>query len=343
MNGDAAWPFRPWVRVDRGGLPESFHEGLLAVVDEDGALLTSWGDPGFTAFVRSSLKMIQALPLVESGAADAFGLEPAHLALTCASHAGEPFHVTGVREILRRAAVPESALQCGAHAPLHRESARDLVRRGEAPSPVHNNCSGKHAGMLATCAHRGWDLDGYRRADHPLQVEIAAVLGELAGLDPRTIERRVDGCGVPAFRVPVVRFAHAVARFVSGRASEARARAAGRLFRAMSTHPEMVGGTARFCTELVRVAGRPLLAKGGAEGFYVAAWHEAGRGVALAAKAASGDQRGRDFAVVEALHQLGVLDAAGVARLAPFHSGPLRNHAGDEVGRMVSLMNLERK
>jgi L-asparaginase II len=329
------------VRVDRGGLPESFHEGVFAVVGDDGDVRASWGDPRFAAFVRSSLKMIQAVPLVESGAADAFGLAREHLALTCASHAGEPFHVAGVREILRRAGVAESALQCGAHAPLHRESARDLVRRGKPAGAVHNNCSGKHAGMLATCAHRGWSLGGYRRPDHPLQVDIAAVLGELTGLEPGSIECRVDGCGVPAFRVPVVRFAHALARFVAGRvASPARARAAARIFEAMTGCPEMVAGTGRFCTELARAANRPLLAKGGAEGFYAAAWRDdSGRGMALAAKDASGDQRSRDFAVVEVLHGFGVLDAAGVERLAPFHSGPLRNHAGDEVGRMVSLLD----
>jgi L-asparaginase II len=336
------WPFRPWVGVERGGHLESVHDGLLVVVDDRGEVRASWGDPSWRSFLRSSAKMMQALPLVESGAADRFGLEARHLALCCASHSGEPVHVGGVREILSRAGLDEGLLHCGPHAPVHGDSARELVRLGERPRSIHNNCSGKHAGMLAACAHRGWDVAGYWKPDHPLQREILAALGELADVDPDTIEHGVDGCGVPAFRMPAVRFAHALARFAATNGAARRhAGAAARLFAAMTAHPELVGGSGRFCTELPRAARRPLLAKAGAEGFYAVAWREEpGRGVALAAKAAAGDSRSRDFAVTEALRQLGILDADGVERLAPFHSGPLRNHAGEAVGRLTSLMDL---
>jgi len=329
--------------VERGGHLESVHEGLLVVVDDAGEERAHWGDPSWTSFLRSSAKMIQALPLVESGAADAFGLEPRHLALCCASHSGEPVHVGGVREILARAGVDESLLHCGPHPPIHDESARDLVRRGASPAAIHNNCSGKHAGMLATCVHRGWPPAGYWSPDHPLQREIGATLADLAGVPTSSIDHAVDGCGVPAFRLPVTRFAHALARFVGTDAADGgRSAACSRLFRAMTGHPELVGGTGRFCTELPRAAPRPLLAKAGAEGFYAVAWRDdSGRGIALAAKAAGGDTRSRDFAVTEALHQVGVLDARGVAKLAAFHAGPLRNHAGEPVGRLTSLMNLE--
>ncbi len=336
------WPFRPWMCAERGGRPESYHEGILVVVDDHGNVRARWGDPAWPAYLRSSLKMVQALPLVESGAADEFRLTPRHLAVTCASHSGELSHVTAIGEILERAGLDPSFLRCGAHEPLDRTSRNDLVRCGEVPRPIHNNCSGKHAGMLATCSHLGLDPLTYQSPDHPLQREIASVLGELTDLGPDGIEHAIDGCGVPTFRVPLASFALALARFASGRgpAREHRA-AAQRLFDAMFRHADLVAGTARVCTELARAANRPVIAKGGAEGLYGVAWREeSGQGVALVAKAAAGDERGRDFAVTEAMRQLGLLDAKGLERMRPFHSAPLRNHAGTEVGRLVALFNL---
>ncbi len=330
-----SWPFRPWMRAERGGRPESYHEGILVVADDEGNRRASWGDPDWPAYLRSSLKMIQALPLVESGAADAFGLGPRELAVTCASHDGTPAHVEAVTRILGSAGLGLGHLRCGPHAPFDRESHEALVRRAEAPGRVHNNCSGKHAGMLATCAHRGWDTATYPSADHPLQREIAEKLGALTDLDPESLEYAVDGCGVPTFRVSLHRFAVALARFASaGGASR-------RLFDAMNRHADMVAGTSSMCTELARAANRPVIAKAGAEGLYGVAWRDdSGRGVALVAKDAAGHARGRNFAVTEAVRQLGLLDADGVARMAPFHSAPLRNHGGDEVGRMVGMFDL---
>jgi L-asparaginase II len=332
------------VRVDRGGYPESFHEGLLVVVDDRGEVRAAWGDPQWPAFPRSSAKPIQALALVESGAADAFRLREEHLALCCASHSGEPVHVRGVREILSRIGLDESHLHCGAHAPVHAGSAHELLRLGEEPSAVHNNCSGKHAGMLACCVRRGWETSRYWDPEHPLQREIVSTLASLSDSDPPAIAYGVDGCGVPAFRLPVFRFALALARCASTNgAAGPHAEPAARVLAAMRAHPELVGGSGRFCTELPRAATRPLVAKAGAEGYYAVAWNEdSGRGVALAVKSAGGDSRSRDFVVTEALHQLGLLGAAGLRRLAPFHSGPTRNHGGDVVGRLTSLMDLGR-
>ena len=324
-------------------MPESCHEGALAVVDDAGTLRFRWGDPGLVTFPRSSAKPFQAVPLVVSGAADAFALTPAQVAVCCASHSGEPFHVDAVRGVLARAGVDESTLHCGPHAPLHGESARELVRRGEKPARIHNNCSGKHAGMIAASAHRGWDVATYWRVDHPLQHEISEILRSLAGLDSAGIQTGIDGCGVPAWRMPLDRFALAAARFASGRGPAAPwAGATARIFDAMTCHPEMVAGTGRFDTELMQATRRPVLSKGGAEGFHLVAWRdEDGRGVGLCAKAAAGDARSRDFAVTEALFQLGLLDEAGLRRLAGFHTAPLKNHAGDDVGRMVSLLSLD--
>ena len=336
------WPFAPWVRVDRGGRPEALLQGALVVMDDIGRPLAHSGDPGWSTYARSSLKMIQALPLVRSGAADRFGLEPRHLALCCASHSGEPAHVATAREILARCGSDESVLHCGPHPPFHDESAAELVRRGETPLAIHSDCSGKHAGMIATCVHRGWPVETYWQPDHPLQLEIRLTLGELA--DVEDLPFAIDGCGVPTFFLPIDRFAHALARFVAGTGPAAPdANHTGRLFDAMVAHPEMVGGTGRYCTELARATNRPTLAKGGAEGIYAAAWRDDdGRGVALVAKAASGDERCREFAVTEAMAQLGCLDDDGLARLAPFHTAPLRNWAGEVVGERVALLELER-
>jgi L-asparaginase II len=304
------------VLVERAGLPESFHEGVLVVVDDDGDARARWGDPSVAVFPRSSAKPLQALPLVASGAADRFALTPAQIAVCCASHSAEPAHVAAVGDVLAAAGVDPSALRCGPHPPLDAESAKELIRRGEEPRRIHNNCSGKHAGMIATAAHRGWDVGTYWRVDHPLQREIRALLGELGGVAAESIRSGVDGCGVPAWE------------------------AAARVFDAMSAHPEMVAGTGRFDTELARAADRPILSKGGAEGFHVVAWREdGGRGVALAAKAAAGDARSGDFAVVEALLRLGVLGDAARERLARFHDGPVLNHAGEEVGRRRALLD----
>jgi L-asparaginase II len=342
-ESSALWPpFRPWAVVERAGQPESFHEGLLAVVDDAGKTRASWGEPDFPVFLRSSLKMVQAIPFVESLACDAPGLGPQHIAISCSSHCGESFHIAAVQEILESAGLTPEALACGAHWPLHEESRHELVRRGEKARPIHNNCSGKHAGMLATCVRRGWDIKEYLRAEHPLQREIAAILAELAEVDLSSIPHGVDGCGVPTFRLSSVAFARALARFVSRRTLGRHSAAASRTLDAMRAHPEMVAGTGRFCTLLMKSLDRPALAKGGAEGLYVVAWRErSGEGVALCAKSASGDSRSRDFAVTEALFQLGLLDEPGLERLARFHRGALRNYSGTIVGRMISLLNLK--
>lgn len=335
------WPFRPWLRLDRGGQPESWLSGALAVVDDRGDVRARWGDPSVATFLRSSLKMVQAIPLVANGAADTFGLKPAHIALACASHDGEPFHLEAARYILAAAGVPESALHCGPHAPLSRKSADDLVRAGGTPQPIHNNCSGKHAGMLAACAQMDWPLDGYWNADHPLQEQIRSALANLAEVDADSMPFGVDGCGVPTYHLSLEAFARAIARFVVGAGLPAHeADATPRIVAAMNEHPEMVGGTERFCTAAPRAANRPVMAKGGAEGYYVLAWREGERGVALAAKAAAGDSRGTNFAVAEAMRQLGLLADDGLDTLARWHLDPIRNHAGDVIGERVPLLRL---
>ncbi len=333
--------YAPWVRIDRGERTEALHAGALVVVDDLDRERAALGSPAAQTYLRSSVKMFQALPLVESGAADAFGFEAEHLALACASHSGEPFHVEGVREMLRRCGRTEEDLHCGPHAPEHAPSAEALARSGESPARIHNGCSGKHAGMIATCVHRGWPVDTYWQPNHPLQTEIRRTLGTLAGVTPEAVPIAIDGCGVPTFHLSLREFARAGARFVAG-TGPARALAASthRLGEAMRSHPESVAGSGRFCTMLMRAAPRPLLGKGGAEGLYLAAWREEERGVALVAKAAAGDSRSVNFAVAEALHQLRVLDDEALVELAEHHRGPVRNWAGEPVGERHALFEL---
>lgn len=340
-RGDA-WPFRPWMRIDRGGHPEVVAAGVVAVIDDTGHARARWGDPSWATFLRSSCKMIQALPLVESGAADRYELEPRHLAVCCASHSAEDFHLRAVREILERCGADESVLHCGPHPPFHEAAAHELIRRDEPSAPIHSDCSGKHAGMIATCVHRGWPVETYWQPEHPIQLEIRARMGELCDLDAGAIPHAIDGCGVPTLHVPVDAFALGVARFVAGSGpAAAHADACTRLFDAMIQCPEYVAGTGRICTMLMTHANRPLMAKGGAEGHYLAAWREDdGRAVAISLKAATGDQRSRDFAITEALRQFGLLDGAALEALADFHQGPVRNWSGTPVGERVNLMEL---
>ncbi|MBZ0269131.1 asparaginase, partial [bacterium] len=200
-------PFVPLVRLDRGGRAEVTMHGAVVVADDAGNVRAACGDPGVPTYLRSSVKMIQALPLVRSGAADAFALTPRHLAVCCASHSGEEKHTAAVREILAACGRSEDDLHCGPHPPFHRGSAEELIRRGEAPAAIHSDCSGKHAGMIAACVHRGWPVDGYWQGDHPLQEEIRATLARLAGIEPPPFA--IDGCGVPTFYVPLGAFAFA--------------------------------------------------------------------------------------------------------------------------------------
>src|SRR5581483_10580169 len=217
------------VAFTRGTLDESTHFGSLAVVDAHGTLIASVGDPTRVTFMRSAAKPFQAMVFVESGAVDAYGVSPAELALVAASHSGEPRHTEAVRRLLARAGLGPDDLQTGTHPPMHPPTREGLERRGEPPSPLHHNCSGKHCGMLCVCVHRGWDRRGYVRPDHPLQREILALMSEVASVPSRQVEIGVDGCGVPTFALPLTAIARAFARLASGTAPGAHGAAAARI------------------------------------------------------------------------------------------------------------------
>ena len=322
------------VRLWRGQEIESLHQVHAALAAGDGAVLARVGDPRRRAFLRSAAKPIQLLPLVEDGLVERFGLTTAEIAVMAASHSGEPIHVEAVRSILAKADLDPEDLQCGVHEPFHGASAEALRRAGEKPSPLHNNCSGKHAGMLAVCRALDWPIATYRDPEHPLQRRILALVADFAGVDPATVGIAVDGCGAPTFALPLEGMALAFARLAQAdvRRGDDRARAVGLVLDAMTAHPEYVAGTGRICTDLMKRVGSRLVVKTGAEGVFVAALRGQGRGLAL--KVADGAKRAQDPALIALLADLGVLDAAALTALEPHSGRPFVNRAGVEVGRI---------
>ena len=265
-------------------------------IDGEGRVCLSVGDPSAPMLPRSSNKPMQMAAMVALGAVEAFGLSAQHVAVAAASHSGETLHVDTVRDLLLRADVPESALQCPHDMPLSSDAAAFLVRRELQPGRIHHNCSGKHAAMLATCAAQGWPLDTYRSPDHPLQIAIRAELEDAAG--EAVAVTTVDGCGAPAYGLTLTGLARATAAVVRDGAPAHRAQVAD----AMRAHPELVGGTGRDVTVLMRAV-PGLVAKDGAEGVYAAAMPD---GTAVAVKIADGSQRARAAVLVAALRAAGV-------------------------------------
>ncbi len=270
------------VEVTRGPLVESFHRGAIVVVDAKGVRRAAIGDVGRLTFPRSAVKALQALPLVESGAADHYGFGNAELALACASHGGEPRHVATASAMLAKAGRSEADLECGPQMPANREAAAELIRARIQPGPLCNNCSGKHAGFICLACHGGIDPSGYVSVDHPVQREIAATMEAMTGAPLGMDVCATDGCSIPTWAIPLDRLALAFARFVGGEGlSPARAAAARRLREACMAEPFMVAGTGRFCTDAMRLFRDRLFVKTGAEGVFCAAFPELGFGVAL--------------------------------------------------------------
>jgi L-asparaginase II len=321
------------VETTRGGMVESRHRGSAVVCDAAGRVVMAWGDPGKPIYARSALKPLQALPLVTSGAADAFGLGPAELALACASHHGEPIHVERVQNWLARARLSERDLECGAPRPADLAAADALVRAGAAPSQLHNNCSGKHAGFLTTARHLGEPTRGYIAWDHPAQRRVIAAVEAMSGLDLSQAPRGIDGCGIPVVAIPLSGLARAMARMADpADVPPALAAASQRLLAAMAAEPLMVSGSTGFATALLRAAGAEVCAKPGAEGVYAAALTRQKLGLAL--KIEDGAGRASEVALAAILLRLGALDAAAVAALGERLRPPVRNVAGLTVGEV---------
>jgi L-asparaginase II len=325
------------VEVIRGSLVESLHRGAVAVADAQGRLALSLGDVEQPIYPRSAVKALQALPLVESGSADAFGLDEEELAVACASHSGDDIHVETVRRLLGKAGLEESHLACGAHWPVSETASEAMLRAGKRPQAVHNNCSGKHAGMLATAVHLGPSPKGYEKPDHPVQQVIARTLAEMCDTEIDPSHAGIDGCSVPTFALPLHALARGFARLGSGEGlSAARAEAARRLVDACFAEPVLVAGEARFDTLVLGGLKGEAFVKGGAEGVHCAALPELGLGIAM--KIDDGGKRGDERALAEILAAF--LPKARTV-LADQLKGEIHNWRGTKVGRVTASAALQ--
>lgn len=320
---------RPGVVCLRNGIVESFHRVHAVLVSDSGKILESVGHSDLPVVYRSAAKPFQALPLVEDGVVDRFGLEPRHLALAAASHNGEPGHVEGVREILRRVGCSEGELGLGPLPPLSADAAEALLRSGERVLPIHNNCSGQHAAMLGLAKLHDWPLETYLEAKHPLQRRMLSEMARFTRIKESEIPTMLDGCGMVAFAAPLRSMALSFARFGQSASGEAGPR---RILDAMAHHPFMVGGTGRLCTALVEATGGRLVGKLGAEGVYGITIPEEGLGFAL--KVEDGGMRAGDPAVIRALDQWGLLGANETETLDSFRRLPTLNSRGQVAGEM---------
>jgi L-asparaginase II len=339
----------PLVEVRRGPVVESRHRGHVAAVDGEGRLVASLGEPDTVTYLRSSAKPFQAVPVVTTGAAAAFGLTDAELAVACGSHSGEDLHEGVVAGMLAKVGLDESFLKCGLHDPFDRATAERLRREGRSPGVLRNNCSGKHTGMLVLSRHLGAPPESYDDPAGPVQQAILRAVSQFSGVPARDVALGTDGCGAPVFGVPVSAMALMYARLVAPPADfdDVTRGACTRLVAAMTRYPELVGGTVeRFDTEVMRAAAGLVVSKIGAEGVYTAgvlpcaAWP---KGLGLAFKIEDGeDRRARSTIAIESLTQLGVLDEDAQKSLSPYASFPVLNHRGEIVGKIQPSFRLER-
>src|SRR5215216_1420935 len=344
-------PFaEPLVEVKRGSITESRHRGHIVAIEPDGNIVASLGSTHNVTFLRSSAKPLQALPLIVSGAAERFGFTDREVALACGSHNGEPIHTELAASMLRKIGLGPEALKCGAHEPYGMEAALDLHSRGEQPNALHNNCSGKHAGMLAVARHLGAPIDNYDSPENRVQKLIADTVAKFSDIDVTDMVVGVDGCGAPIFGITMKAMALAYARLVSPPPSfDKKTRdACERIVRVMSAYPELIGGTSnRLDTELMRAAPERLISKVGAEGVYTAGirpCEEWPRGLGLAIKIEDGDdKRARPTVVIESLRQLDVLRDESLDAVSKYAFFPVRNRRGDIVGEISASFSLRKR
>jgi len=324
------------VEVTRGGVVESFHRGAACVFDSDGSRVLAWGNVDAPVFPRSTVKLLQAVPFLETGAADICQAGFNELALACASHGGERAHVAVARAWMDRLGLEESHLACGAHVPYDEEAASALVRAGEAPSPLHNNCSGKHLAMLATALAKGDPVSGYHEPDHPVQRRVRDTMSELLGEDLARAPMGIDGCSIPTYGVSLAALARAMARVADPRGLKVvRQSAIRRLRNAVARNPYLVAGSGRFCTALIGRKSTELYVKTGAEGVFVAALYELGVGVAL--KIDDGAKRASEVALAAILRYLEVLDDVDWDALAEFTMPRILSRAGLDTGMIRTV------
>lgn len=321
------------VNLWRGSAIESRHRGAVAVVDATGRLVHSLGDIERPEFPRSSIKFLQAVPFVESGAVEHFALGDRHIALSCASHNGENIHTDTVSDWLGIINCSNDDLECGAEPPLNLDARADLTRAGATVQRIHHNCSGKHLGMLSTIRHLGETTKDYRLYKHPVQQRWFAVIEELSGVRTSTLPWGYDGCGIPTLAMPLEVLARALGRFANAEGvSSARAVAMDRIMSAIAAEPYMVAGADRLCTALISLTGKNVLVKTGAEGYYTAVVADRGYGIAI--KADDGQTRASQVMLGAVLRKLGALSDDQYQELKKFVNPDLTNSRNEVIGAM---------
>jgi L-asparaginase II len=329
----------PLVLVQRGGITESIHRGHVAVVDSSGKIVAAYGNPHFHTYTRSALKPLQAISVLESGAAERFNLSDKEIVAISSSHSGEVFHIGVVESILHKIGCAAGVLQCGAHPPLHKVSAQQLADSSIKPTAVHNNCSGKHSGMVATALALGAHLETYRETEHPVQQLILSIVAEICGIPMNEIDIGIDGCGVPVFGMPISNLAQGFARFgdqeswMSPRKEYCR-----RIGKAIVEHPFVLAGSDRFDSLLIEATKGRLLVKSGAEG--IAAISDTANGLGIVVRVEDGAERAVYPAVMETLEQLGLIDSEERKKLDSFHHPVMLNWAGTQVGSLNPVLRL---
>jgi L-asparaginase II len=326
----------------RGETVESIHRGHLIIVNGAGKTIARLGNPETITFWRSSAKPFQTLPFISSGAAEQFGFSEKEIALACGSHSGESFHIEAARKMLDKANFTEADLHCGTHPPFDEKTAERMIRAGEKPTQIYNNCSGKHAAMLALARHIGADVQTYEQLENPVQQKVLETVSVFTDISEDQIKIGIDGCALPNFAVPISAMARAFAKLVFPPKSfdDKLQKASRQIVSAMMNFPEMIGGTRRLDTLIMQAAPGKIISKVGAEGVYLAGilpneqWKT---GLAIAFKIEDGDdRRARAVVAIRLLRQVGILNDGNDENLREYSPITLKNWRGDMVGKIAA-------
>lgn len=347
MTPDYQQWYKPVVEVTRGRIVESIHSGAAAVVDSEGRLLASYGDPYAVSFMRSAAKPFQALPFIEMGGAEKFGFTSAEIGLICASHSGTDEHRRALIKLQTKIGISEADLLCGTHPPFHQPTVEALLLKGEMPTPNRHNCSGKHTGMLAHAKMRGLELSQYLDIDSSVQQSILHTFAEMCELPANNVELGIDGCSAPNFAIPLYNAALGLARLSDPRSlNEARRAACQKIFKGMTGSPDMVAGPGRFDTLFMETKRGSILTKTGAEGYQIFGIpaHNGSPGVGIALKISDGDlnDRARGLMGLEILRQLGLVSTEELSELSGFFTKKLSNWRKIDVGEIRPCFELKR-
>lgn len=323
------------VEIVRGDMVESYHRGEMVVMDAKGTVIRSWGEPDKKVYARSTLKLLQALPLIETGAADALSISDEEITLACASHSGSSEHIERVRAWLNRLGL--SDLECGACSPSVKNTSKDILSSGMLPSAFAHPCSGNHAGFLSTALFMKEEYKGYIERVHPVQQRIEKTVTEMAEFDLASVPVGIDGCGIPVYGFPLKNLAVAMAKFANPEGlPPKRIDAIKRMISAIRKHPKLLAGENRFDTAVIEATNGEVIVKGGVEGMYIAIMPALGYGAAL--KINDGSTQASEIACCALLQQLGVLSESARSSLDKFLNPKIVNFVGKVVGERRAVI-----